>query len=75
MLQSATEVWQSHHQQLVQETAQIRQQHEQQLRSIATDFEARQGAVLAELAEARAKMDVAVNENARLQASQASHWL
>ncbi|EIE22162.1 hypothetical protein COCSUDRAFT_55861 [Coccomyxa subellipsoidea C-169] len=73
VLQSATEVWQSHHQQLVQETAQISQQHEQQLRSVATDFEARQGAVLAELAEARAKMDVAEEAARRVAAAEQSY--
>jgi ElaB/YqjD/DUF883 family membrane-anchored ribosome-binding protein len=72
LLQTATEVWQTHHQRLVQEADQIRQRHEQELHSAAVNFHSRQAAMLAELAEARSKLESLVNDNARLQTAQAS---
>ena len=72
MLQSATEVWQGHHQRLVQEADQIRQRLEQDLHRTAVESQASQHAVLAELAEARSRLQFLANDNARLQAAQAS---
>lgn len=72
VLQSATELWQAHHERLVQENGQLRQWAEHELQTKAADFESRQAALSADLAEARSKLEPLTAENALLRSAQAS---
>lgn len=70
-MHSATELWQAHHDRLVQENVEARQHSEEQLRSISAGFEQSQGALLVDLAEARSALAAQTQQIQRLQAAQA----
>ena len=72
MLQSATELWQEHHERLLQENGQLRQWAEQEIHSKTAEFESRQAALSADLADARSMLEPLTAENTRLHSTQAS---
>ncbi len=72
VLQSATELWQEHHERLLQENGQLRQWAEQEIHSKTAEFESRQAALSADLADARSMLEPLTAENTRLRSTQAS---
>ncbi|BDA40384.1 probable NF-kappa-B essential modulator at N-terminal half [Coccomyxa sp. Obi] len=70
VLQSASELWQEHHERLLQENGQLRQWAEQETHTKAAEFESRQAALSADLADARSKLEPLTAENARLRSAQ-----
>lgn len=72
VLQSATELWQAHHERLLQENGQLRQWAEQELHTKAAESETRQAALSADVADARSKLEPLVAEDARLRSAQVS---
>jgi len=69
VVHSATELWQAHHDRLLQENGEAKQRSEEQLRSISAGFEQSQAALLADLAEARSAQAAQTQQIQQLQAA------